>query len=148
MNAGRVKLVMLLEERENPKIVADLMGHVKVLTTLTTYSHVISDSVYESTAKTPDEGVLEIRRAKRKFGSMILPVRRICDSEIDSGFDSNADKFRQLSEGKTWSCPADLNRRLLPYQGGSHFYYWPSKRLKINTYQEQGQERLTAVDSK
>lgn len=45
---------MLLEERENPKIVANLMGHSKVLTTLTTYSHVISNDVYEDTAKTLD----------------------------------------------------------------------------------------------
>lgn len=45
---------MLLEERENPKIVSELMGHSKVLTTLSIYSHVISKSVYESTAKTLD----------------------------------------------------------------------------------------------
>lgn len=45
---------MLLEERENPKIAANLMGHSKVLMTLTTYSHVISNDVYEDTAKALD----------------------------------------------------------------------------------------------
>lgn len=43
---------MLLEERENPKIVAALMGHAKVSTTLDIYSHVINNSVYENTAQT------------------------------------------------------------------------------------------------
>jgi site-specific recombinase XerD len=43
-----------LEERENPRIVADLMGHVKVSTTLDIYSHVVDDSVYEKTAQTLD----------------------------------------------------------------------------------------------
>ena len=43
---------MLLEERENPKIVSSLMGHVKVETTLSRYSHVISNAVYETTADT------------------------------------------------------------------------------------------------
>jgi integrase len=41
---------MLLEQRENPKIVADLMGHTKVTTTLMIYSHIINSSVYEETA--------------------------------------------------------------------------------------------------
>lgn len=45
---------VLLEERENPKIVADLMGHTKVSTTLDLYSHVVSHSVYEQTAQTLD----------------------------------------------------------------------------------------------
>jgi len=45
---------MLLEARENPKIVANLMGHAKVLTTLAVYSHVISNDVYADTAKTLD----------------------------------------------------------------------------------------------
>jgi len=31
---------ILLEERENPKIVADMMGHTRVSTTLDLYSHV------------------------------------------------------------------------------------------------------------
>lgn len=45
---------MLLEARENPKIVASLMGHKKVSTTLDIYSHVISSDVYEETAQTLD----------------------------------------------------------------------------------------------
>ena len=45
---------MLLEERENPKIVASLMGHKKVSTTLDIYSHVINKDVYEKTAHTLD----------------------------------------------------------------------------------------------
>lgn len=45
---------MLLEERENPKIVSELMGHAKVLTTLSIYSHVVSKTVYENTASTLD----------------------------------------------------------------------------------------------
>jgi len=43
----------LLEERENPRIVADIMGHVKVSTTLDIYSHA-SSAVYEETAQTLD----------------------------------------------------------------------------------------------
>jgi len=45
---------MLLEKRENPKIVADLMGHARVSTTLDIYSHVISQTVYEETANMLD----------------------------------------------------------------------------------------------
>ncbi|MCL2638438.1 MAG: site-specific integrase [Oscillospiraceae bacterium] len=45
---------VLLEERENPRIVADLMGHQKVSTTLDIYSHVMSNSVYQQTAQTLD----------------------------------------------------------------------------------------------
>jgi len=45
---------MLPERRENPKIVSTLMGHSKVLTTLSIYSHIISDAVYEDTTKTLD----------------------------------------------------------------------------------------------
>jgi integrase len=45
---------ILLEERENPRIVADMMGHVKVSTTLDIYSHVVSNAVYEKTAQTLD----------------------------------------------------------------------------------------------
>jgi integrase len=56
---------MLLEERENPKIVSELMGHSKVLTTLSIYSHVISKSVYENTAKTLD----------RVYGNLALKTK-------------------------------------------------------------------------
>jgi integrase len=45
---------ILLEERENPRIVADMMGHVKVSTTLDQYSHVVSNTIYEQTARTLD----------------------------------------------------------------------------------------------
>jgi len=49
---------MLLEERENPKIVTELMGHAKVLTTLSIYSHVVSKSVYEDAALTLDSAYM------------------------------------------------------------------------------------------
>ena len=42
---------ILLEQRENPKIVAELMGHTKVSTTLDLYSTVYN-TVYEQTART------------------------------------------------------------------------------------------------
>ena len=42
---------ILLEQRENPKIVAELMGHTKVSTTLDMYSTVYN-TVYEQTAQT------------------------------------------------------------------------------------------------
>jgi len=45
---------ILLEQRENPKIVANLMGHTRVSTTLDLYSHVVDDEVYKQTAKTLD----------------------------------------------------------------------------------------------
>lgn len=45
---------MLLEKRENPKIVSKLMGHASVNTTLRIYSHVLNE-VYEDTARTLDE---------------------------------------------------------------------------------------------
>jgi integrase len=61
---------MLLEERENPKIVSELMGHSKVLTTLSVYSHVLSNSVYESTAKTLDR-VFDNLAAKEKTDESI-----------------------------------------------------------------------------
>ena len=45
---------ILLEERENPKIVAAMMGHTKVSTTLDIYSSVFKSAVYEKTAQTLD----------------------------------------------------------------------------------------------
>ena len=42
----------LLEQRENTKIVASLMGHKKVSTTLDLYSHVVDRAVYKETAQT------------------------------------------------------------------------------------------------
>jgi len=44
---------VLLEQRENPKIVSKMMGHSKVSTTLDLYSEVF-DPAYEQTAKTLD----------------------------------------------------------------------------------------------
>ena len=57
---------ILLEERENPKIVSELMGHAKVLTTLSIYSHVISKSVYEDTAQTLDRAYLNVLAGNEK----------------------------------------------------------------------------------
>lgn len=45
---------ILLETRENPKIVSSLMGHAKASTTLDIYSHIVSPDVYEATAATLD----------------------------------------------------------------------------------------------
>jgi len=45
---------VLLEQRENPKIVMELMGHSKVKTTLDMYSHIVDDAVYEKTVQTLD----------------------------------------------------------------------------------------------
>ncbi len=57
---------ILLEERENPKIVSELMGHSKVLTTLSIYSHIISKSIYESTAQTLDRAFADLTAANNK----------------------------------------------------------------------------------
>lgn len=45
---------MLLEARENPKIVAALMGHAKTSTLLNIYSHIVPPDVFEGTAATLD----------------------------------------------------------------------------------------------
>ena len=57
---------MLLEARENPEIVARLMGHAKVTTTLLVYSHVVSQDVYVETAKTLDSAFAKIADKKEK----------------------------------------------------------------------------------
>ena len=57
---------MLLEERENPKVVSELMGHAKVLTTLSIYSHVVSKSVYEDAALTLDRAYLSALAGNEK----------------------------------------------------------------------------------
>ncbi|GHV16761.1 site-specific integrase [Clostridia bacterium] len=57
---------MLLEQRENPKIVADLMGHTKVTTTLMIYSHVINNSVYEETANKLNDLYEEMTTVNKK----------------------------------------------------------------------------------
>jgi len=94
---------MLLEERENPKIVSKLMGHSKVLTTLSIYSHVISNSVYEQTAKTLDSAYRNLIADKEKTdepleSSSVLghPKDNRLPLKTDSNADSNADNFRQF----------------------------------------------------
>lgn len=69
---------ILLEERENPKIVSELMGHSKVLTTLSIYSHVISKSVYESTARTLDRAFQNLTPAKEKTDAPINGTSAQC----------------------------------------------------------------------
>jgi len=46
---------VLLEQRENSKIVSELMGHTKVKTTLDLYSHIVDSTVFEGTARTLDK---------------------------------------------------------------------------------------------
>jgi integrase len=87
---------MLLEERENPKIVSELMGHSKVLTTLSIYSHVISKSVYESTALTLDRVFMNLAPEKEKADAPCTGTSALVPLEIDSSFDSNAVNFRQF----------------------------------------------------
>ena len=59
---------MLLERRENPKIVSTLMGHSKVLTTLSIYSHIISNEVYEDTTRTLDKIYTETMKNENPTG--------------------------------------------------------------------------------
>ena len=61
---------ILLDKRENPKIVAELMGHAKISTTLDLYSHVLSSTVYEKTAQTLDGIYAELTRKKNPTGSL------------------------------------------------------------------------------
>jgi len=55
---------ILLEQRENPKIVANLMGHTRVSTTLDLYSHVVDDEVYKQTARTLDGAFTNLTNKK------------------------------------------------------------------------------------
>jgi site-specific recombinase XerD len=55
---------VLLEQRENTKIVANMMGHTKVSTTLDLYSHVVDNSVYKQTAQTLDKVYAKITQKK------------------------------------------------------------------------------------
>lgn len=87
---------MLLEERENPKIVSELMGHSKVQTTLSIYSHVISKSVYESTARTLDRVFDHIAPEKQRADAPNDGTSALAPLEIDSSFDSNAANSRQF----------------------------------------------------
>ena len=52
---------ILLEQRENPKIVAELMGHTKVSTTLDMYSTVYN-TVYEQTAQTLNSAFVKLTK--------------------------------------------------------------------------------------
>jgi site-specific recombinase XerD len=56
-------VTILLEQRENPKIVAELMGHAKVSTTLDLYSTVYN-TVYEQTAQTLNEAFVNLTKKK------------------------------------------------------------------------------------
>ena len=85
---------ILLEQRESPKIVAELMGHKKVSTTLDLYSHVVSSSVYEQTARTLDGVYASIVQTQSPTSS--LQPAGLNPSKFDSNFDSNADNLRQL----------------------------------------------------
>ena len=55
---------ILLEQRENPKIVMELMGHTKIKTTLDLYSHVVDDAVFEQTAHTLDNVFASLTQMK------------------------------------------------------------------------------------
>ena len=85
---------MLLEERENPKIVSELMGHSKVLTTLSIYSHVVSKSVYESTARTLDRAYQNLTPDNKKADIPMGGTSALLPLTFDSSFDSNAVNFR------------------------------------------------------
>ena len=60
---------ILLEQRENPKIVAELMGHTKISATLDLYSHVLSSEVFEQTAKTLDNVFAGLTQKKNPASS-------------------------------------------------------------------------------
>ena len=63
---------ILLEQRENPKIVANLMGHTRVSTTLDLYSHVVDNEVYKQTAKILDGAFTDLTNKNRRQ----IPVLR------------------------------------------------------------------------
>jgi len=54
IHSGNTFAAMLLEQRENLKIVAGIMGHKRANTTLNLYSHVVNNDVYVKTAQTLD----------------------------------------------------------------------------------------------
>ena len=64
---------ILLEQRENPKIVANLMGHTRVSTTLDLYSHVVDGEVYKQTARTLEGAFANLTQ---KNSADLLPVYR------------------------------------------------------------------------
>jgi len=59
---------ILLEQRENPKIVSGLMGHTRVATTLDLYSTVYN-TVYEQTAQTLNEAFVGLTKKKNPSDS-------------------------------------------------------------------------------
>lgn len=65
---------VLLEQRENPKIVMKMMGHTKIKTTLDLYSHVVDDAVYEQTAQTLD-GVYNALTQEKNPANSSQPAR-------------------------------------------------------------------------
>lgn len=65
---------VLLEQRENPKIVMKLMGHTKVKTTLDLYSHAVNDEVYEQTANTLDGVYVALTQNKKPTNPVIAMV--------------------------------------------------------------------------
>ena len=81
---------ILLEQRENPKIVAPQMGHASIKTTLDIYSHP-DDSVYNETARTLDNVYFKLKGGKDLEADPegFMPPK--IDSNFDSNFDSNAD---------------------------------------------------------
>jgi integrase len=64
---------ILLEKRENPKIVAELMGHARIGTTLDLYSHILSSTVYEQTAQTLDAVFAQLTQ-KKNPASFLQPT--------------------------------------------------------------------------
>lgn len=61
---------ILLEQRENPKIVAELMGHTKVSTTLDLYSTVYN-TVYEQTAQTLNGAFTRLTKKNPPTGATV-----------------------------------------------------------------------------
>jgi hypothetical protein len=84
---------MLLEERENPKIVSELMGHANVLTTLSIYSHVISKSVYEDTALTLDRAYNNLLPEKNRTDAPCNGASALIPLKIDSSLPTSYHRF-------------------------------------------------------
>ena len=93
---------MLLEERENPKIVSELMGHARVTTTLSVYSHIINKSVYEVTAKTLDSAFRRATEQKKTdepshdSSAFLTLLPTGTDRNFDRDFDSDVVNLRQF----------------------------------------------------
>ena len=72
------------------------MEHSKVLTTLSIYSHVMSKSVYESTARNLDRAFTNVTVNKKSAEIPCDGISALAPLKIDSSFDSNADNFRRF----------------------------------------------------